>query len=171
VKKQNARIWTGFVSVSMRTEARLFRCLSITSLSKGFCSMQWISSLRQKGDTFPCQVMKTDRKEWNVGVPFYLWHLAQLGEQSCQLCSTCWPQCTPKTVPRNSFLLRAEWTPGVRNEDRWKISKDPTKNRTRSLPSCDTMPRPTASLLAPIGLEPQVSNLDSSKDYQKPNNS
>jgi hypothetical protein len=31
-----------------------------------------VSSLRQKGETFPCQVMKTDRGKRKVGVPFYL---------------------------------------------------------------------------------------------------
>jgi hypothetical protein len=48
----------------------------------------------------------------------YFWHSAQLGQQSCQ------PLFTLKGIPWYSFLLEAEWTPGLLNADRSNRSLD-----------------------------------------------
>jgi hypothetical protein len=57
------------------------------------------------------------------------------------------PHCTSKEIPWCSFLLQAEWTPGLLNADRrishLKISKELTGKRTRNLPSYGVVPQPT----------------------------
>ena len=54
----------------------------------------------------------------NVGLPSLLWHSAQLRRQSCQSLFTL------KGIPWYSFLLEAEWTPGLLSADRSNRSVD-----------------------------------------------
>ena len=54
------------------------------------------------------------------------------------------PHFTSKEILLYSFLLKAKWNPALPNACRGinhlKISKDPTGNRTRNLPSCGVVP-------------------------------
>ena len=88
----------------------------------------------------------------NVGPSSSLWHSTQPADQSCQLyvLDTCYPQ-------ENSFVLISDrcWVDPrayrvqVEGLGQWKISKDPTRNRTQKLLSCCKVSQPTVPLLTP----------------------
>jgi hypothetical protein len=58
---------------------------------------------------------------WNVGLPSLVWHLTQLGQQSCELYAPAASPPPPPPPHRNfcTFMLNTEWTPGLLNADRW----------------------------------------------------
>ena len=63
-----------------------------------------------------CNQPGHSKGRWKVTLPFLLWHLAQLGCQSCQPFALATLQ--PPKIPWYSFLLEAKWTPRLLNEDR-----------------------------------------------------
>jgi hypothetical protein len=74
--------------------------------------------------------------------------------------STCLQHFTPNSVPWDSFLLVAKWTPGLLNAAQGlghlKISKDSTGNRNRGLPSRGAVPQPNARLDSPLPTQLQI---------------
>jgi len=58
----------------------------------------------------------------------------------------------PLEIPWFSFLLEAEWTPGLVNvgwKRHLKISKNPTRNQNQNRLSCGIVPQLTAPPLTP----------------------
>ena len=111
----------------------------------------WNRGMQKAKKAFPQQVMRTEDGGWNIGLPSFLWHLVQLGDGKV-VSSAHLTHFTPKEIPWYSFLLEAEWTPGLLNADKRNRSlenfRGSSRNWTQDLLSCGAVPQPTASLIS-----------------------